>query len=149
MKKFDKFVEDLQEEKQLEENAVRFAALEAMKNVQATLAGISLLDVLGVMKPDNPLKADVLAMETQLHDLSAGIGQFIADNIADVETEEQEAGEEPAEEEPEPEEKPKEEKPKKEEKKPAKKKKEDEDVDEPEVKGDAPKEQSQEDEDDK
>ena len=111
---------------ELSENAVRYEALTAMKEIQAQISAISLLGVLGVMREENPLRQNILDMEAQLHDLSATMGEFISDNIADVESEEGEA-EDVA---PEPE---KEEKPKKEEKKTVKVKKEPkEDVEAPE-----------------
>jgi len=116
-------------ETEVTENAVRYEALAAMKEIQASIANVSLLGVLGVMREDNPLRANILDMEAKLHDLSAEMGQFIADNIADVETEEGEDAElepEPEEEEV-PEEKPeKKEKPKKKEEKPEKKEVKDE-----------------------
>lgn len=152
MKKFDDFVKDLKKETQeeLSENAVRWAALEKMREVQTQLSALSLIDVLSVMKPENPLRQQVIDMEAIIHDITNQMGEFINDNLADAEDIPGEGDvESPEEEEVEEPEEKKEEKPKKEEKKPAKKDKKDEEPSEPEVKGDAPKEQSQEEEDEK
>lgn len=71
---------------QIEENAVRYEALTAMKDVQATLASISLLGVLGVMKDTNPLRKNILDMEAKLYAINTDMAEFIANNIADVVT---------------------------------------------------------------
>lgn len=99
-------------EKSITENSVRYEALTAMKEIQSSIANISLLGVLGAMRDTNPLRKEILDMEAKLHDLSAEMGQFIADNIADVETEDGEKADVEPEEKPEKEDKPeKEEKP--------------------------------------
>lgn len=69
----------------ISENAIKYEALENMKQIQGVLGSISFIDVIGVMREDNPLKAEVLEMEDMLHELTVTVSSFINDNLKDAE----------------------------------------------------------------
>lgn len=79
MKKYSEYLK-----KDLSENEVKFAALEEMKNIQATLGSISFISVISVMREDNPLKAEVHDFEQLLHELTVQVSTFINDNLPDA-----------------------------------------------------------------
>ena len=70
--------------KELDESKIKFEALNVMKEIQTTLSGLSFLDVIAVMREENPLKKEVHDLESKLHELTQMVGQFIADNIEDA-----------------------------------------------------------------
>ena len=70
--------------KDLNENEIKYQALENMKEIQAQLGSISFIDVISVMRDDNPLKTEVFEMEDMLHNLTVTVSQFINDNLPDA-----------------------------------------------------------------
>lgn len=112
---------------QLDESEVKLAAIQKLKEIQAQLTQINFLDVVNVMKPDNPLKKEVENMEKELADVRQAVEKFVVANQFDAIDEEE--PEEPVGDEGEPEEKEEpEEKKNPFEKKDGAKDKEDEDV---------------------
>lgn len=98
IKKFSEFsgttvevVSESNTTKTIDESAVKFGALEVIRQAQTALAEISLLDVLSVMKPENPLRKDIIDMESKIHELTTIMGEFINNNIADAEMDTEEA----------------------------------------------------------
>lgn len=75
MKKFSNY---------LTESKVKFEALNVMKEIQTTLSGLTFLDVIAVMREENPLRKEVHELEAMLHELTGKVGDFIADNIEDA-----------------------------------------------------------------
>lgn len=112
------------------ESEMKFQALGMAKELHNKLAGLTFIDMLAVMSPDNPAKKEVQDLETAINALTSEVGEFIQKYIPDVadadvgdteeyakpEEPEEEPKEEPKEEPEEPEEEPKEE-PSKEQKK--------------------------------
>lgn len=84
---------------ELTENEVRLAAIQKLKEIQAQITEINFLDVVAVMRPENPLKKDVEAMEIALADVRAQVEKFVVDNQFDAVEAEQQANEEEPEEE--------------------------------------------------
>jgi len=82
---------------------MRFEALSQLREIQSNLVGISFLPVIAIMRPENPLKSDVLKFQDDLDELTMAIQQFIssAKNDLDYKPAEDEAGEEEGEEAPE------------------------------------------------
>jgi len=79
-----KFSDYLKPQGEINERPIKFEALNTMKEIQTTLSGLSFLDVIAVMREENPLKKEVHELENKLHDLTQAVGQFIADNIEDA-----------------------------------------------------------------
>ena len=78
-----KFTDFLKTEN-LTESEIKFQALNTMKEIQQTLSALSFLDVIALMKEDNPLKKNVHDLENTLHKLTTDVGQFINDNMEDA-----------------------------------------------------------------
>jgi hypothetical protein len=69
----------------INEKDMRFEALQMLRSTQAKLTELNFLEVIALMRPENPLKKDVLKFEEDLNDLTNRIGQFIQDAKNDVE----------------------------------------------------------------
>lgn len=67
------------------EKDIRFEALQSLRQIQAELTKLNFLDVIAIMRPENPLKKDVLQFEDDLNDLTNRIGAFIQTAKNDVE----------------------------------------------------------------
>lgn len=103
------------------ENEMKFQALAMAKELHNKLAGLTFIDMLAVMSPDNPAKKEVQNLETAINALTSEVGEFIQKYIPDVadadvgdteeyaEPEEPEESEEPKDAPEEPEEEPEEE----------------------------------------
>lgn len=68
----------------LSESEMKFQALAMAKEIHTTLAGITFIEMLSVMNPDNPAVKEVQDLETKLNQLSAEVGEFIQKYIPDV-----------------------------------------------------------------
>lgn len=68
----------------LSENEIKFEALSVMKEIHSQLAELSFVDVIAVMREENPLRKDVTVLEKELNDLTNKVGQFVTDNLADA-----------------------------------------------------------------
>lgn len=66
---------------------LRFEALSQLREIQANLVSISFLPVIAIMKPENPLKKNVLAFQDKLDGLTIEIQNFISDAKNDIEYE--------------------------------------------------------------
>lgn len=82
---------------------LKFEALSQLREIQSNLVGISFLPVIAIMKPENPLKKEVLEFQDGLDELTMKIQNFISSAKNDI-TYDSEEGEEPESEEPEAEE---------------------------------------------
>ena len=84
---------------------MKFEALSQLRELQSNLVAISFLPVIAIMKPENPLKKEVLKFQDNLDELTMQIQQFISSAKNDIdyaeEEEPEEGEEEPEEEEPE------------------------------------------------
>jgi len=78
------FFNILLKDEKLQESEIKYQALENMKSIQAQLGSISFIDVISVMREDNPLKPEVFEMENKLHELTVIVSQFINDNLKDA-----------------------------------------------------------------
>jgi hypothetical protein len=68
----------------IKESEMKFQALAMAKEIHTTLAGITFIEMLSVMNPDNPAVKEVQDLETKLNELSAEVGEFIQKYIPDV-----------------------------------------------------------------
>jgi hypothetical protein len=68
----------------IQENQIKYQALQLLREVQADLTRINFLEVLSLMKAENPLRKDINKYETILNDLTTEIGKFIQDNKDEV-----------------------------------------------------------------
>ena len=68
----------------LKENEIKFEALSVMKDIHSALADLSFVGVIAKMRPENPLKKDVTALEKELNELTNKVGQFVTDNLSDA-----------------------------------------------------------------
>ena len=67
------------------ETDMRFEALQMLRATQASLTELNFLEVISLMRAENPLKKDVLKFEEDLNDLTNRIGAFIQKAKNDVE----------------------------------------------------------------
>ena len=67
------------------ETDMRFEALQMLRATQASLTELNFLEVISLMRTENPLKKDVLKFEEDLNDLTNRIGAFIQKAKNDVE----------------------------------------------------------------
>ena len=69
---------------------MRFEALSNLREIQSNLVGISFLQVIAIMKEENPLRKDVLGFQDDLDELTMSIQNFIskAKNGVDYDSEE-------------------------------------------------------------
>jgi hypothetical protein len=77
------------------EKDMRFEALQMLRQTQAALTEINFLEVISLMRPENPHKKTILQFEEDLNDLTNRIGAFIQEAKNDVEYEGEEEPEEP------------------------------------------------------
>jgi hypothetical protein len=68
----------------MSEADMKFQALAMAKELQNNLAGLSFIDMLAVMAPDNPAKKEIQDFETAINDLTTEVGEFIQKYIPDV-----------------------------------------------------------------
>lgn len=68
----------------IKESEMKFQALAMAKEIQTTLAGISFIEMLSVMSPDNPAVNEVKDLESKLDMLASEVAQFIQKHISDV-----------------------------------------------------------------
>ena len=68
----------------LTENEIKFEALAVMKEIHGQLAELTFVDVIAVMREENPLRKDVTALEVELNELTNKVGQFVTDNLDDA-----------------------------------------------------------------
>lgn len=73
-----------QEMFELSENEIKFKALTVMKEIHAHLAELTFVDVISVMREENPLRKDIGAFEKELNELTNKVGQFVTDNLDDA-----------------------------------------------------------------
>lgn len=86
----------------INENEIKFQALAVMKEIHSALAELTFVDVIAVMREENPLRKDVTALEKELNDLTTKVGDFVTNNLddaveleqADIEDQEKEKEEE-------------------------------------------------------
>ena len=57
---------------------LRFEALAQLREIQSNLVAVSFLPVIAIMKPENPLKKDVIKFQDELDKLTLSIQDFIA-----------------------------------------------------------------------
>ena len=69
---------------ELNETEIRFEALTRLREIQSQLVGISFLEVIAIMKEDNPLKKDVLTFQDELDKLTSAVGEFVSKSKNDV-----------------------------------------------------------------
>jgi hypothetical protein len=79
-----KFRDIISGKRQLSESEMKFQALAMAKEIHTTLAGITFIEMLSVMNPDNPAVKEVQDLETKLNQLSGEVGEFIQKYIPDV-----------------------------------------------------------------
>lgn len=86
MKFTDYLADNIEEyrEQKLHESEVKYQALLKMKEIQNSLSAITFIDILSVMKEENPLKKVVAELETKVNDLTNEVGKFVTDNMADA-----------------------------------------------------------------
>jgi len=87
----------------LQERDIRFEALQQLREIQAGLVGVSFLPVLGIMRPDNEYRKNIIEFQDDLDNLTLKVQDFISKvkndvNYNDEDTEEEEE-EEPKEDE--------------------------------------------------
>ena len=63
---------------------MKFQALAKAKEIHTALASITFIEMMSLMSTDNPAKKEVQALETELNDLTARVGEFIQKYIPDV-----------------------------------------------------------------
>jgi hypothetical protein len=63
---------------------MKFEALSQLREIQSNLVAVSFLPVIGIMKPENPLKKDVLKFQDELDELTMKIQSFISSAKNDV-----------------------------------------------------------------
>lgn len=68
----------------LNESEMKFQALSMAKDLHNKLAGLTFIDMLAVMSPENPAKKEVQALETAINALTTEVGDFIQKYIPDV-----------------------------------------------------------------
>lgn len=68
----------------IKESEMKFQALAMAKEIQTTLAGISFIEMLSVMSPDNPAVSEVKDLESKLDMLAGEVSQFIQKHISAV-----------------------------------------------------------------
>lgn len=66
------------------EGEMKFQALGMAKELHNKLAGLTFIDMLAVMSPDNPAKKEVQSLETAINALTGEVGDFIQKYIPDV-----------------------------------------------------------------
>ena len=66
---------------------MRFEALAMLREIQSQLVGTSFLQVIALMKEQNPLRGEVLAFQDDLDELTAKIGEFVKKAKDEVEYE--------------------------------------------------------------
>jgi outer membrane biosynthesis protein TonB len=66
------------------ESEMKFQALGMAKELHNKLAGLTFIDMLAVMSPDNPAKKEVQNLETAINALTSEVGEFIQKYIPDV-----------------------------------------------------------------
>lgn len=72
------------EEVKIDESEIKFQALANMKEIHSALAELTFLDVIQVMREENPLKKDVQKFEEELNALTEKVGKFVTDNMKDA-----------------------------------------------------------------
>ena len=82
--KFKEYLNGITNKSQINENEMRYQALEIAKNIHTELAQLSFIEMLAVMNPQNPAKKEVQALEGKINDLTNEIGDFIQKYIPDV-----------------------------------------------------------------
>jgi outer membrane biosynthesis protein TonB len=73
---------------------MRFEALTQLREIQSNLVAISFLSVISIMKPENPLKSEVLDFQDNLDKLTMQIQSFISKAKNDIDYEPSEEEEE-------------------------------------------------------
>ena len=68
----------------LSENEIKFEALSVMKEIHGQLADLTFVDVIAVMREENPLRKDVTKLEEELNELTMKVGKFVTDNLDDA-----------------------------------------------------------------
>ena len=68
----------------IKESEMKFQALAKAKEIHTALATVTFIEMMSLMSADNPAKKEVQALETELNDLTARVGDFIQKYIPDV-----------------------------------------------------------------
>lgn len=66
---------------------MKYEALSQLREIQSQLVGLSFLSVIAIMRPENPLKKQIIAFQDDLDQLSIQVGEFISDAKNDVDYE--------------------------------------------------------------
>jgi len=69
----------------LQERDIRFEALQQLREIQAGLVGVSFLPVLGIMRPDNEYRKNIIEFQDDLDNLTLKVQDFISKVKNDVE----------------------------------------------------------------
>jgi len=69
----------------LQERDIRFEALQQLREIQAGLVGVSFLPVLGIMRPDNEYRQNIIEFQDDLDNLTLKVQDFISKVKNDVE----------------------------------------------------------------
>jgi len=68
----------------LQERDIRFEALQQLREIQAGLVGVSFLPVLGIMRPDNEYRKNIIEFQDDLDNLTLKVQDFISKVKNDV-----------------------------------------------------------------